>query len=165
MSEHKDVVEVKGISQFFYFGIPAVLGVAAVLWLGFYVSVHDFSRKVTQDNRGAQAVGASPLPKEAFHVTIRNKKEACAQIDSASVEDDALVVYLHNRCPYEVRSVKILWKVIAPDGTVIGANDRYVNGDNLDAGEKVEFREDNPYTLQFDARMSEVVVSMKEEGR
>jgi hypothetical protein len=51
-----DKQEIKGVSTFFYWSIPAVLALAAIWWLAFGEGLHMFNRQLAQEKRSAVAV-------------------------------------------------------------------------------------------------------------
>lgn len=81
-----DQVEIKGLSQFFYFAIPAVLALAAIWWLVFGQGLHYFRRELSQEKRHSEIVGAIVLPKAPMNIKISDSRDAAVRVDRAEIE-------------------------------------------------------------------------------
>lgn len=132
-----------GISTFFYFAIPAVLGLAALYWLSFGEGLHYFNRSLSQENRAAEWVGAKIKPRAPMKIEIQNMPDSQVIIDHASFDGGDLWIYYYSE--HGARYIQFNWKEIAPDGTIVAASDGYpsVYGegkspDDLAAGERAE---------------------------
>jgi hypothetical protein len=158
-------IEIEGLSQFFYFAIPAVLGLAAIYWLAFGEGLHYFRRVLSQEKRHAEIVGARILPREPMKITIHHQLGESLTVDRAEIDGGDLWVYYKNTGASGVRGIQLTWRIVAPDGTVIKAGDRqYVSvyskndaPDELDAGERGEAHfkiPSDPRAVTLDLRMS-----------
>jgi len=116
----------RGIGTFFLFAIPAVLGLAAIWWLVFGQELHYFSRALSQEKRHAEIVGASPLPKEVMKIVLKNQRDSPLRIERAEIDGGDLWVYYKNDGNGTLEYIRLKWELIAPDGTIVKAQDGYV---------------------------------------
>jgi len=144
-------VEISGVSQFFYFAIPAVLALAAIWWLSFGQGLHYFRRALSQEKRHAEIVGAAVLPKAAMKIKIVDARDAAVRIDRAEIDGGDLWVYYKNVGHSRASDIGLTWRLIAPDGTVVKAHSGYVMiysennaPDSLEPGERGEAHYDIP---------------------
>lgn len=133
-------VNFRGVSAFFYFAIPAVLALAAIWWLAFGEGLHYFRRALSQERRRAEAVGALPNPKTPIEIKILTTRDGAIAIDRAEIDGGDAFVYLTNRSQQSVRWAKLKWSLRAPDGTIIEADDRYINPSHFNAGDRTEMK-------------------------
>lgn len=138
-------INVRGISTFFLFAIPAVLALAALWWLAFGQGLHYFRRALSQEKRHAEIVGAVVLPKEPLKITISDRRDAAVRIDRAEIDGGDLWIYYKNFGSSTSSSIQFTWKLYAPDGTVVKSQWGYasIHGydnapDQLDPGERGE---------------------------
>lgn len=115
---------VRNIGRFWLAAIPAVLGIAASIWLGVWIGAHDFRHQLSQEERAADYVGAQELPKGKIAITVLDK--SCVRIRKADIDGDSLIVYVKNDCRRNLDYIEIHWQQIAPDSTILGGG--YDNG-------------------------------------
>lgn len=160
----KNEIEITGVSQFFFFAIPAVLALAGIWWLAFGEGVHYFRRALSQEKRHAEIVGAAVLPKAPIKITLSDRRDAAVKIDRAEIDGGDLWIYYRNLGQSRVTYIQFTWRLIAPDGTVIKADDGYIEissnnsaPGSLEPGERGEARlkiESDPRAVTLDVRMS-----------
>lgn len=139
-------VEFKGISQFFYFAIPAVLVLAAIWWLAFGEGLHYFKRALSQEKRHAEIVGVTKPLKEAVKIVISDTRDAAVRIDRAEIDGGDLWIYYKNFGDSRVDFIEFTYKLISPDGTVVKQESSYIAAlawrskapGSLDPGERGE---------------------------
>lgn len=152
-------VKVKGFSELCLAVIPWILGLAAVVWFGLYVSVHEFNRTVTQEKRAADWVGEKTPPKAAVKLVIKNRERGCTKIESAHFDGDDLWVYAQRICGGPGYA-EIHWKAVAADGTVVSAGyDNSTGLESADDGERAEYK---PYSYKPDPRTTAVILYTKD---
>jgi hypothetical protein len=108
------------MSKFFWFCVPAVLGVAASVWLGVYIQAHVFEHQISQEDRAASYTGAAIRPTSKIKVEALNK--SCIAITSADIDGNQLLVYSVNHCHRNVRYSEYHWEALSPDGTAIASS-------------------------------------------
>lgn len=138
--------------------VPALLGIAALLWFTFGSDLHFFRRAIRQEERHAEIVKALPLPTKAIDVQIKEKKNACIAIDRAEIDGGELWVYWHSQCFTDDNAfVVISWRGLAPDRTIVVSDQAYaMAGAPVSAGDKAEFHRN----IQVDPRMVTLEVSI-----
>lgn len=128
-----------GLSEYFYFLIPAALGLTALYWLWFCEGAHKFRRLLSQEKRHAEIVGARPLPKKSLQIDIESKRDSRVVIDRAEIDGHDIWVYCTNVSGGDLTYVKVAWKLVAPDGTIVAQNYHFINTANpLGSGERIE---------------------------
>lgn len=145
----------RGIGSFFFFAIPAILGIAASVWLGFRIDLFHFNQEVTQANRSDGRVGVHEPLKEPLKLFI--KDSVCVKITYAYIDGRTLTFYVKNECPSKREFIKYNVKPKAPDGTLIHSEGTYLDtfDGNLDAGDRVE----ETFNIPDDTRIATVEVS------
>jgi hypothetical protein len=139
MNEQK--ITIKGLSTAALFTIPALLAVAAILWLSFGEEIHVFNRSVSQEKRHAEAVGAATLPTAPYSIVIKNKPRECRVIDRAEIDGTDLWVYWHKNCSgteFREGSDTIRWSLVSPNNTIIASGFEYTHVDPA-IGQQAEF--------------------------
>jgi len=135
-------VNFKGLSTFFFFAIPAVLGLAAVYWLAFGKDLHYFRREMSQEDRHNEVVGAKILPKNAIDIQFFNKPDDVIAITRAEIDGGEVWVWYQNVGQFRATFIEFHWSLVSPDGTVIKQDDNYAavyrGAGELDPGEKGE---------------------------
>lgn len=106
------------IGTFFLYAIPLVLGVGASVWLGVYIGVHDFRRELSQEERRSEYVGASVRPKEKLKISV--VPYDCTHITKANIDGKDLLLYARNDCHRRLEYNSWHWRLLSPDGVVIG---------------------------------------------
>lgn len=159
----KHEIEISGVSQFFYFAIPAILALAAIWWLAFGEGLHYFRRALSQEKRHAEIVGAVILPKGPIKITLSDSRDAAVRVDRAEIDGGDLWIYYKNFGQQRATSIQFTWRLIAPDGTVIKADDGYIeiSAENsapgsLEPGERGEAQlkiKSDPRAITLDIRM------------
>jgi len=130
--------------------ILVILGSAALYWLVFAEGYHSFQRTLTQENRNAEAVGASPLPTSPIKVEIQNEHSHCSLIDRARIEGTTLTVYWHNNCPQQFDMLCLVIKGVAPDGTIVYGDRPFVIFDQPIASQE---RRESTVEVKDDSRI------------
>jgi hypothetical protein len=158
-----DDVNVRGVSTFFLFAIPAVLALAAVWWLAFGQGLHYFKRELSQEQRSAEAVGASALPAEPLKIVITDEKDAAVRVDRVEIDGKRVWLYYKNFGQSRVSDfIEVSWRLRAIDGTVIKSKSTYANlidydaPGGLGAGERAEAKFDivsDPRAVVFEIGM------------
>lgn len=120
---------------------------------------HDYDRKISQEKRGAEAVGAVPLPVKPIVVVIKKQPGSCAQIQRILLDGDDLTTYWTWACPSTHKGfVRTMLKIKSPDGTVVGQGEYYLlSGVPAEANEKFE---DHHQQYGSDPRAVEVDVAL-----
>ena len=124
------------VGAFFLWAIPLVLGVAASVWLGFFIGVQNEREQIAQEQRKAVYVGAEHRPTAKIQIQV--VPVDCLRLDRADLDGGHLVMYATNTCNAPVSYVAWHWQGISPDGTVIA--EHYDNGCPLPVyrGDKAE---------------------------
>lgn len=135
-------IHLLGISALALAAIPAALAVGATGWLGFTITLRGFQLEIQQEHRRAIYVGASEAPKVPMKIVADHAGPI--MVDRADLDGEELVVYLKNSGHRSAKFIQLKWSLIAPDGTVIGSEARYVSNNDLGAGERVEVRRQVP---------------------
>jgi hypothetical protein len=151
----KQEVKVSGMSQFFLFAIPAVLGLGAAMWLGVWIDAHHFRHELSQEDRAASYVGAGVRPTDKIKIVIRD--ESCVHVTRADLDGADLLIYTENHCGRSIAFMEWHWQLLSPDGTVIKGN--WYNTGNCAApisnGDKAECHVDvTDYSGTVDDRAS-----------
>ena len=138
-------ITINGLSQFFFFAIPAILGLAALYWLAFGQGLHYFRRALSQEKRHAEAVGAAVLPKEPLKITIGDSRNSQIRVDTVELDGGDLWLYYKNVSQSTINHIQFTWKQIAPDGTVVKSDHGYISASSsnnapgsLDGGQRGE---------------------------
>lgn len=157
-------INIRGLSTFFLFAIPAVLGLAAIYWLFFVRGVIDVRRGMVMDSRHNEIVGAAKLPRGAVQMVIAGGIPNGPVIERAEIYGANLTVWVRNdgdkpwgaRYP---RSIKIIWKAMSPDGTVIASDDRFCGyGVDISPMQVAEFK----FSIEADKRMERLELSLSD---
>lgn len=157
MKKEMENVNINGLSQFFWFAIPAVLALAAIMWLTFGQGMHYFRRALSQEKRHAEVVGASPLPKVALEIELANARDSAIRINKAEIDGDDLWIYVENSGHSKVDFVEYEWRLSAPDGTIVKSDRHFIPGSTtLEAGEKREIKAQ----IASDPRASKLIVKV-----
>lgn len=112
----------RGIGRFFTFAIPAVLGMAASVWLGVWITAHGFLDTLSQEQRRAVFVGAEVKPKDPLVVEV--VRPNCLVITRVDVAG-SLAIYTRNDCGRVIEFPEWKWQEVSADGTVVEGG--YVN--------------------------------------
>lgn len=132
--------------------ILASLGIGTSIWLGVYITAHDFNHQVKQEDRAAIYVGAKELPIDKIKITV--KKIDCSTVTLADYDSGSILMHVRNNCHERIDYLAWNWKMIAPNGTVI--HQGYTNSCPLpDRDEEAECIQK---TYVDDDRMSSLVV-------
>lgn len=140
-------VNIRGVSTFFLFAIPAVLALGALWWLAFGEGLHYFRRELSQEKRHAEAVGAGVLPKNPIEIKIIENRVASVRVDRAEIDGGDLWVYYKNFGQSRKEYIRYQWRLIAPDGTIVQSQEGYPSiysktssPDSLMPGQRAEMR-------------------------
>jgi hypothetical protein len=116
------------------------LALGATGWLTFYMTLHVFLKERAQEERAAEYVGAKDRPKEKLK--ILTEPSGCFVIERVRVDGSLALVYFRNHCRELQCFIKVSYRLISPDGTVIGSDDNYSDllggAEYLRQGEKSE---------------------------
>jgi hypothetical protein len=133
----------RNVGRFFLFAIPLVLGLAATVWFGLWVSGYEFQRRkaevaheLTQQERAAVYVGAQVRPKGKLAVQL--SQEGCFKIVRADLDtkkpeygygfEYSLLLYAQNLCTSTRHEYGISddsgyrewhWAAISPNGVML----------------------------------------------
>lgn len=155
-------INIEGFSTLAFFAIPAALGMGAVYWLVFAREAVEVRRGIVMDSRHNEVVGAKRLPRGAAEIVIAGGIENGPVIERAEIYGADLTVWVRNdgdkpwgeQYP---RAIKLVWKAMSPDGTVISADDRYCGyGVPIDPMQVAEFK----FSIRADKRMERLEVSL-----
>lgn len=148
----------RGISEYYYFAIPLVLGLAATSWLMFFSDLHIFRRKLINEKRRAERVAAEPLPKEKIEITFSDSKDAAIKVVAADLDGENAWITFQNFGSTRQTWIDYSWRQISPDGTIINSCWGNASPSTLDGGQKAEMKitvyHDDPRTSKFDVRMA-----------
>ena len=81
----------RNIGRFFLFAIPAILGVAFLIWFAAYMGVVEYIHELSQQKRAAIYVGVKEPPKEKLKINV--ERHDCTEIVSVDVNGNDLVMY------------------------------------------------------------------------
>jgi hypothetical protein len=163
MSEKNNVEEVKisGVSTFFLYSIPWILGMAALVWLAFLTGLVEFShsqsayaKRQTYEGRREERVGVNGEILKPVDLIFSNR--GCFKIERAFLDTQTLTIYIHNTCAQKREFAHYTVKEYAPDGTIVHSVNEYLPTDDaeLDAGDKIEIETQT----SSDARVVKIVV-------
>lgn len=105
--------------------IPWALGIGAAVWLGVWITGHDFRHQLSQEDRAAVYTGAEQRPKSKVVITIIPRD--CTEVTRADIDGSALLIYARNDCHKRLDYMEWHWQSVSPNGTVL--KDGYTNGD------------------------------------
>lgn len=115
----------RNVGRFFLYAIPLVLGVAASVWFGVYVGVHDFHHQLTQEERAAVYTGAKDRPTSKVAVEIVPLD--CTHVTRADIDGTSLIIYSRNDCHETLTYMEWHWQEVSPNG--IALHEGYTNYD------------------------------------
>lgn len=112
----------RNVGRFFLAAIPWILGLAAAVWFGVYVGIHNFRHELSQEElehirqqRAAVYVGAENRPTGKMKVDI--VPNWCVSIIRVDVDGENLLLYGRNDCHTKVDYVVWKWQEVSPNGT------------------------------------------------
>lgn len=114
---------VRNIGTFFLWAIPLVLGAAACVWLGFFMTTRGFFNQLSQEKRRAIYVGAEDRPKSKLKIETPN--EGPVKITRVDLDGSTAAVYFMNKSASMVRSIEVHWQLYSPDGTALSSGYEY----------------------------------------
>jgi hypothetical protein len=138
----------RGVGSFFFAAIPAIIGVAFLIWLSFFSGCFDFKHHVAEvsdedrvkqrmDNR----VGVTEPLSAPVAVTIR--KEDCIKVSKAFLDGSSLTAYVTNTCGEYDKWPELHWAARSPDRTIIHQNYSFIQS-GLTEGDTAEVTMDIP---------------------
>ena len=103
---------------------------------------HDYNRKVSQEDRHAELVGAAPLPVKPLNVIVKKSRNSCAVIDRAEIDGEAGWIYWHWACGGSNDAyVSLSYSLRSPDGTTISSDWNWaIASSPVESGQKFEFK-------------------------
>lgn len=107
----------RNLGRFFLFAIPAVLGIAALMWLSAYIGVMKYKHELSQQERAAIYVGVKDPPKEKLKINVERRD--CTEIVGVDVNGKDLLLYAKNGCHKRLDYLTWNWELTSPDGTTI----------------------------------------------
>lgn len=114
----------RNFGRFFLFMIPWAVGVAAVVWLGVFITLHNFKQQIkqehkaeTQEQRAAAYSGAAERPTAQIKIEI--VRNDCSTISRVDVDGDRLVMYGKNTCHKKLSYFAYHWQLLSPNGLVL----------------------------------------------
>jgi hypothetical protein len=147
----------RGFGSLMFAAIPAALAGAAILWLTAVTGVIDLTSELRQERRAAERVGIVVMPTSPIKVTIR--EATCLKSAGTYLDGDTLTIYPVNKCTHSLEyPSQFIYRLLAPDGTVIKTEENYIGSNQFDAGEKREFS----VKVREDARTVEMSVQLKD---
>lgn len=154
-------INLRGVSTFFFFAIPAVLGLAGIYWLAVTRGVVEVRRGFIMNSRHNEIVGAKVLPRGAVQIVLTNADAHGPVIERADIYGSQLTVWVRNDGEVsrgEVGSaITLVWKIIAPNGVLIGSGYDFVSwGVPLLPGQVAEFKT----SIYADSRMERLELSI-----
>lgn len=155
MTDEHVTIEHKGFSTLALFFIPAALGIAAIIWFGFYVNAHYFKREMEQEKRHAEIVGAAVIPNKPIETKINNRRNATVIIDRLEIDGSEGWIYYKNIGRSKASFIEITVNAMAPDGTIVGVVQGYADGPfhgAIDLGP--DQRAEGRFTIPTDPRTS-----------
>lgn len=155
-------IDIKGLSTFFLWSIPAALGLAAIYWLIFVRGFMEVRRGIVMDSRHNEIVGAKSIPRGAIQMAIVDVKPDGPVIERAEIVGSDLTVWVRNDGQRTVQgvidAVEVEWKAIAPDGTIVSSGHGYCNfGVSLKPQQKSECS----FSIEADRRMKRLEVAIR----
>lgn len=148
----------RDIGRLALWSIPYVLGLAACVWLGFFIASRNFFNQLSQEQRRAIYVGAEHRPKSKLKIETPN--EGPIHITRVDLDGSTAAVYFENTQPGRRRSITIHWQLISPDGTKLESSyddSASIGGpDQLDQGEKGEVVFDDYSGIKLDNRAESI---------
>lgn len=147
----------RNVGRFFLWSIPLVLGIAASVWLGVYIGIHDFHHQLTQEERAAVYTGAGSRPKSKIAVELMVRD--CVQVVRADLDGSVLYLYAkNNHCEKPLTYVEYHWQELSPNGTVI--HEGYTNQCSTPSVDgdiaECQFDEDHFRELPTDSRTDRI---------
>lgn len=110
----------RNIGRFFLFAIPAILGVAALIWFGAYVGVMKYKKELEQQKRAAVYVGAQETPKEKLKINV--VMHDCTEVVGVDLNGRDLIIYAKNNCHTKLDYLAWHWELNSPDGTIVDSD-------------------------------------------
>jgi hypothetical protein len=145
----------RGIGAFFYGAIPAVLGVAGLIWLSFLMGVVEFHHNQVQEGRRDNRVGAYATIRKPVDLVFNGK--GCIHVERGYLDGDTATFYIHNVCYHEIDDISWSIREISPDGTTVESKRTFLSGsDDMVADEKREVQVD----ISSDQRVVKVAFSI-----
>lgn len=131
------------------------LGVGATIWLGFFITEHQWNRDLAQEKRSAEWVGQKDPPKAPVKITVRN--QGCLKVTRAIIDDDQSTIFLQRICGKSGDYAELRWKQKANE-TVVYTNYTNWGVDGIGKGEQLEFDLRSYEGFELDPRTTEVVL-------
>lgn len=116
-SEQQEVKVTGGIGALAFAMIPAALGGAALMWLGFVTGCMDIQQQRTLAQRMDSRVGVVEPLKNPVKLIIHQPN--CFKVERAFADGNSITAYIRNSCPKATRYCEWHADVAAPDGTII----------------------------------------------
>ncbi len=129
----------RNIGRFFLSAIPAILGIAASVWLGVWIEAHGYLKKLSQESRAAVYTGAQLRP--TSKVKAEAPSRGCVKIVRVDIDGEDVIVYGENHCNKVISNSQWYWQLVSPDGTVIHEGyENYRCSTPSEPGDKAECR-------------------------
>lgn len=134
--------------------------VGCVVWLSFFRDAHDFHHDLSQQDRAAQAVGATERPTSKMQIEIQRRM--CANITDADIDGKDLTVHARNDCHRGFDYLEYHYELLSPDGTAIAGG--YHNEANCPIPATVGSKAECKFEIPDDDRAKVVRVWMQGSG-
>lgn len=150
-------IRINGFSALMLWSIPLAMGLAASVWLGFFIRGHYFLQGLSQEQRHADFVGASVRPTGPVKVVIVNETGNNVIVERGDILGTSLTFYYRNTGKGWAENICFTVREKAPDGTVVGTHTYLADNPTLNAGERGEdaFKE-----IDDDPRIATVEIGM-----
>lgn len=133
--------------------LPAILGGGALVWIFVVFGYLDLSKELRQERRAAESVGVHVYSKEPIKLLMHD--DTCIKAGDAFIDGNHITFYVTNKCRIPFQYSGYVYRVQAPDGTVIESHGWRFEGENyLGPNEKKEVTQD----IKKDDRIESVTI-------
>ncbi len=156
--------KIESTRQFSFIGMALTvifvgLGVGATVWLGFFITHHQWQRQLSQEVRGVEWVGEKELPKAPIIVTVHNA--GCVHIERAVVNSDHVEIKFRRVCGSSGDYSIFRWREKA-NNTVIAADWTNHGFNEMATGEDFDWKPEEWTLDTIDPRATELVLETSE---
>jgi len=135
------------------------LGAGASVWLGFFMTSHQWTRQLSQEARGVEWVGEKEVPKSPIKVTIHNG--GCVHISRVSVNADQVEIMFHRVCRSAWDYSEFHWREKA-NSAVVSAGWTNHDFNEMGVGEDFDWKQPEFWSMASDPRATELVLETSE---
>lgn len=158
MSDELDVVEKVGRIGAWWSAIFVLIGLGMMIWLGYFVAHHDWTRQLSQESRAAEWVGEKIPPRAPLKIIIKNS--GCLRITRARVDDDEFMVDIQRVCGKAGDYAEFHWRMIANNFVLKSGYENW-RVDEVDTGEIIEWKEPGFDGFSVDPRATEMILETR----